>query len=386
MAVLFLIVFVDLVGFGLVIPLLPFYVQRVGASPEVITLVLGLYSLAQFVAAPVWGRLSDKYGRKPILALTSIGLGLSYLLLGYADSLTLVVASRILGGAMAGNIGAAQAYVSDVTTAETRARGMGMIGAAFGLGFILGPTIGGVLGGRDLATANFVLPAVVAAGLSFVAGIGALAVLKESLPASRRGVAPDKAHRMGLGSAPPAFVTLVITGFLVITAWAQFETVFALWANRVLNFGPQQIGFVLAFVGVLSAAIQGGAIGPLTRRFGERRLVLAAFALLIAGYLLMWRADDLPTLLAAAAVLAAGSGVLNPSLTSLVSQAAADDRQGAALGIYQGATSLSRVVGPAFSGAVFAHFGTGAPFLLSGALVLPAVALVLRLGPVAQKG
>lgn len=238
MPVLFLVVFVDLVGFGLLLPLLPFYVQRVGAGPELITFVLGLYSLAQFVAAPLWGRLSDRYGRKPVLALTSIGLGLSYVLLAFADSLALVAASRIFGGLMAGNIATAQAYVADVTTPETRARGMGVLGAAFGLGFIVGPAIGGILAGSDVGDANFTAPALAAMVLSFTASIGVVVFLKESLPhdaAARAAMTPRAtwAEKCAAIAHRRMLAVLVVSGFLVITAWAQFETVFALWANAV---------------------------------------------------------------------------------------------------------------------------------------------------------
>ena len=186
MLVLFLVVFVDLIGFGLLIPLLPFYVQRVGETADVITAVLGLYSLAQFLAAPVWGALSDRFGRKPVLVATSFGFTASFLMLAFADNLPLLIASRVFGGLMAGNIAAAQAYIGDITTPQNRARGMGVIGAAFGLGFVFGPAIGGVLGGPDLAHANYTAPALAAAGLTALAAVGAALFLKESLPAERR--------------------------------------------------------------------------------------------------------------------------------------------------------------------------------------------------------
>lgn len=382
MPILFLIVFMDLVGFGLLIPLLPFYVQAVGASPEVITLVLGLYSIGQLVAAPVWGRLSDTYGRKPVLALTSFGLALSYVMLAYADTLTLLVISRLFGGIMAGNIAAAQAYVSDVTSPATRARGMGIIGAAIGLGFIFGPAIGGVLSGNDVATADYATPAFAAAAVTAAAAVGVVLLLKESLSAEVRATLanlPKQSFRTKLETTlrRRVLTLLVAASFLVITAWALFETVYALWASALLKYGPAQIGYVLTFMGFISVLVQGGAIGPLTRRLGERRLALGSMVLLIVGYISLAIAAEQATMLAACGVLAVGSALFNPALSSLVSQEAAEHERGAVMGVYQGATALSRIVGPGFSGLVFAKAGPSAPFLLAALLVAPALGLLL---------
>lgn len=382
MAILFLIVFMDLVGFGLLIPLLPFYVQAVGAGPEVITLVLGLYSVGQLVAAPLWGRLSDTYGRKPVLALTSIGLALSYIMLAYADTLTLLVISRLFGGIMAGNIAAAQAYVSDVTTPATRARGMGMIGAAIGLGFIFGPAIGGMLSGHDAATADYATPAFAAAGATMLAAVGVIALLKESLSPELRGALaaqPKLSFHVKLRTTLQRRVLamLIVASFLAVTAWALFETVYALWASDRLSYGPARIGYVLTYMGFLSVLIQGGAIGPLTRRLGERALAGIALVLLIAGYLGLAASADQTAMLIACGVLAVGSAIFNPTLSSLVSQEAAEHERGAVLGVYQGATALSRIVGPAVSGTIFAKVGVSAPFILAAVLVAPALGLLL---------
>ena len=381
MPILFLIIFMDLVGFGLLIPLLPFYVERVGAGPEVVTLVLGLYSVGQFIAAPLWGKLSDSFGRKPVLALTSLGLAVSYVMLAYADSLTLLIFSRLFGGIMAGNIAAAQAYIADITTPATRAKGMGVLGAAFGLGFIFGPAIGGILGGHDVATADFMSPALAAAAVTVVAAIGVLLFLKESLAPEMRAAKRDT-PRLSLSEKLRAtlgrkvLALLVAVGFMTITAWALFETVFALWANALFTYGPAQIGYVLTFMGVIGVIIQGGAIGPLTRRFGESKLAMTALALLILGYLGLAAAENELLTLIACGVLGVGSALFTPSLTSLVSKQAGEHERGAVLGVYQGVTSLSRVVGPAFSGAVFARLGPPAPFFLAAGLVIPAMALL----------
>lgn len=376
MAILFLIVFLDLVGFGLVIPLLPFYVQRVGEGPEVITAVLGLYSLAQFVAAPVWGRLSDKYGRKPILVATSFGYAGSFLLLAVADTLPLLIASRVFGGLMAGNLAAAQAYVSDVTTPENRAKGMGLIGAAFGLGFVFGPAIGGILGGDDPATANYAAPALAAAALTVIAAFGAMIFLKESLPPERRGTSTARGYlRLDLMTVPLAM--LIASGFLVIAGWAQFETIFGLWANAVLDYGPRRVGFVMTFMAVVSAAIQAGAIGPLTRRMPEYRIAAISLAVLAAGYVSLAGADTLPSLLTAGALLAIGTALFTPTLSSLISKRAGAGDQGAVMGAYQSASALARFAGPAVAGSVYTGFGRSAPFHLAAVLAVPAAALLV---------
>lgn len=375
MAILFLIVFLDLVGFGLVIPLLPFYVQRVGEGPEIITAVLGLYSLAQFVAAPVWGRLSDKYGRKPILVATSFGYAGSFLLLAAADTLPLLIASRVFGGLMAGNLAAAQAYVSDVTTAENRAKGMGLIGAAFGLGFVFGPAIGGILGGDDPATANYAAPALAAAALTIVAAIGAMFFLKESLPPEQRGITRPRGYlRLDLMTAP--LLMLIASGFLVIAGWAQFETIFGLWANAVLDYGPRRVGFVMTFMAVVSAIIQAGLIGPLTRHISETRIAGASLAVLAAGYVSLGAAGDLPLLLAAGVLLAVGTALFTPTLSSLISKHAGAGDQGAVLGTYQSATALARFAGPAVAGAIYTGYGRSAPFQFAALLLIPAAVLV----------
>lgn len=381
MLILFLIVFVDLVGFGIMVPLLPFYVERVGAGPEIITIALGLYSLFQFIAAPIWGRLSDRYGRKPILAWSLAGLAISYVALGLSDSLWMVIATRVFGGLMAGNISTAFAYVADVTTPETRAKGMGMVGAAFGLGFIFGPVIGGLLAGSDLETANFLLPALVAASLTIVALIGVIFVLPESLSADAREqirLQPKVSFsdRLRKTFQRKTLVLIVTIGFVVTMAWALLETVLALWANRILELGPQDIGLLLTYVGVIGVVVQGGLIGVLTKKFGERMLVAAAAAFLFCGYAVLAAAQGWSLLIAGMTFLAVGNGLSNPSLSSLVSKEADETERGAVLGVYQAASSLARVAGPMYAGFVFVQIGPAAPFMIAAACMAPAFIMV----------
>ncbi len=278
LAAIFLTVFVDLVGFGIIVPLLPFYAEHFHASVETVTLLMAIYSLMQFFSAPLWGALSDRHGRKPVLLVSLAGIGLSYLWLAFAHSLWALFAARALAGIMAGNIAAAQAYIADVTPPEKRAQGMGLIGAAFGLGFILGPAIGGLLGGTDPATPRFLGPGLAAAGLSFLALIFAVVALKESLDPAHRTMAGHRPlsrfSALAAGLGDPQLRLTVILLFLVTFVFAGMESTFALWSERAFGWGPAQNGYVFAYTGVLAALVQGGLIRRLAARFGESHLVV----------------------------------------------------------------------------------------------------------------
>jgi DHA1 family tetracycline resistance protein-like MFS transporter len=380
MPILFLIVFVDLVGFGLIIPLLPFYGERFAASPQLVTTLLAVYSLMAMIAAPLWGRLSDRIGRRPVLMASMMAAVLAYLWLGLASALWMLFAARALAGACAGNIAAAQAYVADVTPPERRARGMGMIGAAFGLGFIIGPAVGGIVAGNELATADLETPGLIAAGLSLIAFLGVLLVLPESRPPGARGQ-PSRGRIAALCNAlgRPVLSRLLVVFFLVILAFAGMESTFALWAMRQFDWGPAQVGYALTFVGLLSAIMQGGLIGMLTRRFGEERLMLSGLALIAIGLLVLPFAHHLAPLLVALAALALGMGAMQPTLNSLISRCSGPAEQGEVMGVAQSIGSLSRVLGPLIAGALFEAFGRNSPFLWGALLVAGALLVGWRL-------
>jgi MFS family permease len=382
MPILFLIVLIDLIGFGLVIPLLPFYGERFSASPFEVTVLLATFSLMQMIAAPVWGRLSDRLGRRPVLMVSMAAAALAYLWLGFASALWMVFAARALAGACAGNVAAANAYVADVTAPENRARGMGMIGAAFGLGFIIGPALGGVIAGNNLATADLRTPGLIACALSLVAFLGVVLVLKESRPAGSP-VRPRKGRVAALRAAlaRSALARLLTVFFLAMLAFAGMEATFALWAMAQFGWGPAQIGYVFTYVGLLSAVMQGGLIGRLAARFGEEWLLVAGLALIALGLAALPAAHDLAVLLVAVSFLALGMGAMQPSLNSLISRRAAADEQGEVMGVAQSIGSLSRVLGPIVAGALFAGLGRDAPFLCGVVLTIAAAALGWRLPP-----
>jgi MFS family permease len=383
MPILFLIVVVDLIGFGLVIPLLPFYAERFAASPQEVTALMAVFSLMSMLTAPIWGRLSDRVGRRPVLMISMAAAALAYLWLGFADALWMVFAARALAGACAGNIAAANAYVADVTTPENRAKGMGMIGAAFGLGFIIGPALGGVVAGNDLATANLRAPGLIACALSVAALLGVVFLLKESLPegaAARPRRSRITALRDALGRA--VLARLLAIFFLTILAFAGMESTFALWAMVQLGWGPAQTGYLFAYVGLLSAVMQGGLIGRLTALFGEEKLLIAGLASIAAGLLALPLSRDLPLLLVATSGLALGMGAMQPSLNSLISRRAGAGEQGEVMGVAQSVGSLSRVLGPLLAGALFAGFGRESPYFCGMILVVAAALIGWRLPPV----
>jgi MFS transporter, DHA1 family, tetracycline resistance protein len=378
---LFLIVVVDLVGFGLVIPLLPFYAVRFAASPQEVTALVAIYSLAQLMTAPLWGRLSDRVGRRPVLIVSLTASALAYLWLGGATALWMLFAARAFAGACAGNIAAAQAYVADVTRPEERARGMGLIGAAFGLGFMIGPALGGLLAGNDPAAADLETPAWVAAGLSAFALLGVALLLSESLPTDRRDGAPPPGRIGAVLNVlrRPILSRLIVVNFLVILAFAGMQSVFAIWAMPQLGWGPGQVGYVFAYIGLVSAVLQGGLIGRLTRYFGEERLLLSGLALISAGFLIMPFAHHLPVLGGAVTGLALGTGLVQPAINSLISRRAGPDEQGEIMGVAQSAGSLSRVLGPLAAGSSFAAFGRNSPYFLTAVLMAVTLLLALKL-------
>ncbi|MBT3361153.1 MAG: MFS transporter [Rhodospirillales bacterium] len=390
MFILFLIVFIDLLGFGIIIPLLPFYAEHFDAAPYVVTLVLATYSLAQLFSATWWGGLSDRIGRRPVLIASLAGAVVSYVWLGFADTLWMLFATRALGGFMAGNISAAFAYVADSTTPENRARGMGMIGAGYGLGFFVGPAIGGILAGPDALNADYQTPAFAAAGLSFVSLCLAIAILKESLSdeiRARVAARPKKSMMAQLAEASRNRNLTYWIGlmFLATFVMAGMETTFAMWAERGFGWGPRHIGFVLAFVGLLSILIQGGMIGRLTRWFGERALVVQGALVLSISFFFLPFAQTPPVLLLVMAGLAYGFSVITPALNSLISLEAEPEGRGGTLGVSRSASIFARVVGPAFAGVLFSTLGRHAPYFVSAAIMLTVFFLALQATRFASK-
>jgi len=381
MPILFLIVVVDLIGFGIIIPLLPFYAEFFQADPATVGMIMATYSLTQFIAAPFWGRTSDRIGRRPVLLVSLAGAVGAYVWLGFAETLWTLFAARAVGGFMAGNISTAFAYVADVTTRENRARGMGLIGAAFGLGFIIGPAVGGILAGPDPLNADYQSPAFAAAGLSALALVLGLVFLKESLSVEireRLASRPRTTRRQQFLQTitMPNISFLIAISFLATFAFAGLEATFAMWSRRQFGWGPEQNGYLFALVGVLGALVQGGMVGRLARRFGETRLIIQGAAALSIGVLLIPFSTDIPLLIVAMVISAYGFSIISPALNSLISLQVGEEDQGGVMGVTRSATTLARVVGPAVAGGLFSAFGKDWPYY-AGALVMAVVTVAV---------
>jgi len=377
--VLFLTVFIHLLGFGIIIPLLPYYAETYGASGLTVGLLTTSFSLMQFLFAPLWGRLSDRIGRRPVLIGSLLVTGVSYVAFATAESLTMLFASRMLAGAAGAVISTAQAYVADTTSQADRTKGMGLIGAAFGMGFIFGPAIGG-----SLSHWGFAVPAYAAAGLALVAAVFAHFRLRESLPrevrAQRAAEGPPLHGLTMLGALRrPQVGPVLVTFFVATLCFAGMEAVLALFCERTYGLGPSHIGYLLAYVGIVAAVLQAGFVGKLAKRFGERTLARSGLALIGAGFVASGLAPPFAIFLVAMGAVAVGSGLSNPSLSGLVSIATPPEEQGSILGFYQSLGSLGRAVGPFLGGLTFDHLGPGAPLWLAGALLGGLVLYAARL-------
>ena len=369
---LFLIVFTDLVGFGIVIPLLPLYAEHFHPAPWVFGLLMASYSAMQFIFSPLLGRLSDRVGRRPVLLISLLGSVGGSVLFALAHSVAWLFAARLLAGICGGNIATAQAVIADTTPPEKRAHGMGMIGAAFGLGFIAGPAIAGAL-----APVGMGAPGWGAAACSSVAWVMAILFLPETHPRTAAGAsfAPaPRRSRLAFALDHHELVPLLAIGFVVVTGFAAFEVTFAQFLHDRLALSHSGVSFLFVYVGVLGATVQGGLVGRASRRFGERALLLTGLAATAAGLGLLATTHRLGAVLAVLPVVALGMGFVMPSLSSLVSKSARSDEQGAALGAFQGLGSLARVVGPFTAEIALGAWGVAAPQL--GAAVLAVSAAV----------
>jgi len=363
--VIFITVFIDLVGFGIVIPVLPFYAQgtKFGATPREVGLLFASYSVMQLIFAPVLGRLSDKYGRRPVLLISLIGTSLGFLILGFATTLWMLFLGRIIDGISGGNISTAQAYIADVTTKENRAKGMGLIGAAFGLGFVFGPAIGGVLSRWGIN-----VPFLFAGTLAFANAILLYFVLPETVTQdhpARISAASGRGWRQLIESLKRPRLGFVLTiYFLSIVAFSIMTAVFSLFMMFRLGYDAFHNGWVFAYVGVISAIIQGGLIGKLVKRFGEPTLVIIGSLLFSASLFatpFIGPAVGLMGILLTGAVSSIGNALNAPSLSSLASKSAGAGEQGGVLGAMQSVASLARAAGPSLAAfliySAVAHMG-----------------------------
>jgi DHA1 family tetracycline resistance protein-like MFS transporter len=361
LASIFLIVFIDLLGFGLILPLLPYYAETFGASDTVVGLLVASYAAAQLVGAPILGRFSDRFGRRPVLLLSLVGTLLGFLLLGFANTLWILFAARILDGLTGGNISVAQAYITDVTDAKDRAKGLGLIGAAFGLGFIIGPASGGLL-----SQWGYAVPAFVAAGLVTVNLLMVALWLPESLPPEKRETAAEKRPSVTFSSLMDALKRpftgpLLITRFFFGLAFSTFQTIFALYALRRFNLDATQTGFILTYVGVLAAVVQGALVGRLSERFRDDVLIFTSVGIMALSLLGWALSPSVVVLLIILAPTAFAGGILNTVLSSALTKAVEPQEVGGILGLSASIESATRVIAPTVGGVLLGRIGTWAP-------------------------
>ena len=397
LVIIFITVFIDLVGFGIVIPVLPLYAEHYGASETTIGILLGIFSAMQFIFAPILGKLSDRVGRRPVLLLSLAGTAIGFLIMGLAPSLPAgfsvfglsgvlcwLFLGRVIDGVSGGNISTAMAYIADVTPRDQRSRGMGLIGAAFGLGFIFGPAIGGLLSQFSLSTPLYFAAALAAANV-----VALYLFLPESLSAENR----DEARKQGSvvsvfqESGSWQLTAVVATYFFATISFALLTAVYALFTskNEHLRFDATHNGYVFAYLGLLGAVIQGGLLGRLVKVFSDKTLVITGTVLMAASMFALPFSDSVMMLLVASTGIAIGNSLVTPTLNGMASKSVNAAWQGRVLGVLQSAASLARVIGPVMGGYLLGrdatrdiHYGK-TPFWTGGAIMLLALAIALSL-------
>ncbi len=379
------IVLVDLLGFTIVMPLLAPFAQEYGFSGLQIGLLFAAFPMCQLVAGPVLGRLSDRYGRRPLLVYSQAGTALSFVILGLSRSFWVMLLARMLDGASGGNVLVAQAYVADVTKPENRARGLGLIGMAFGLGFVLGPLLGGILLALPFPPGwRLRVPFLVAAGFSIVALGLVLARLPESLPTDTRSRQAARALSWrGLVDtvALPGVGTLVLIGSLVVLGFAALEGTFALFLRQRMGWSAQGAAFGFAYLGLASAAVQGGLIRRLVPRFGEPKLIVTGIATLAFGFAALALARHWAALLGATLIVGIGQGLASPTVSGLLSRVTPVSEQGAVFGVLSSAQTLARMVNYVFANLLLADIDPSAPFWEACAIAVVALVLAVLFVP-----
>ena len=370
--IIFLTIFVNLVGFGIIIPLLPFYAETFGASPLVIGLLFAVFSLCQLLAAPALGDLSDRYGRRPILIFSLAGTVASFVMLAVAHSVVMLFAARIVDGLSGGNISTARAYVADVTEPKDRARAYGLIGAAFGLGFILGPALSGILAGI-----SYTAPIWAAAGLTAVATAMAWFWLPETVHRAQAGTGNPFGYLPGLVQRAPVRRILTID-FIYWFAFATFQTTFSLFVARRFGFGVSKTGYFFAGFGLLGAVVQGGFIRPIVKRLGDKPTFLMGLGFGAFGLVAAALAHSVSMFALALVPLALGIGFGHPTISSLVSLVAHGDEQGRVQGAASAIESLGRTLGPIWGNASLQQYGESIPYVSAAAFLM--LTLLLSVG------
>lgn len=386
LGIIFLIVFMDLVGFGMIIPLSTYLAKDLGASPLEIGLLMTIYSLMQFIFSPFWGKLSDRVGRRPILLLSLFGSSLSFLFYAYSTELWMLYASRALAGIFGANISTAMAYIADVTDKDSRSKGMGLIGAAFGMGFVFGPFIGGIFGdiGRSLgAEAPFGLnfSALIASGICFTNFFFAIKILKESLTPEMRQNLPKRTSRVKQISrfvTKPLLGSLLFTTLLSTVAMAHMESTMFLFVKEQFGWSLSFASYGFAYIGLMMVFTQGYLIRKWMPKYGERKLLVIGLIMAVIGMAGISFTTGIWSMLVVQTILALGYGLLNPSLLGSISLSGEANEQGQLMGVNQSMSALGRIIGPAAGGFVYQSVGKTSPYLVAASLFFLALVFISK--------
>ncbi|MEQ8834720.1 MAG: MFS transporter [Miltoncostaeaceae bacterium] len=376
LGIVFTTVLIDLIGFGIVLPILPLWAEEFGASPVQIGIITASYAVAQLVSAPVLGRLSDRHGRRPVILASLVGTVVAFLLIGFAQALLVIFLARVLQGVAGASYATAQAYVADTTTPAQRAHGMGMIGAAFGLGFLLGPAIGAIFATIDPRAPFFAAAALAAANLLIALRRLPESITPGSAPAVRPGLAVVRRALAGRALAPLVWLT-----FVANVAFIGMETTFALYGAHRFGYSTAQVALLFAYIGVLAVLSQGYLVRRMVARAGEARTMVTGLGVTGAGLLGMAAAHSLWLLLVSLGLLALGSGLVFATTTALISLASGAGEQGTLLGLTASVGSAARIAAPLAAGALYQHVDLAAPLLVGGGLMLLCTVAALRVAP-----
>lgn len=386
LVILLSVVFINIAGFGVVIPLLPFYASAFGAPAWQVIVLFSAYSLGNFFAEPLWGRLSDRIGRRPVLMLTIFGNAATYVALAFAPDLWVAMLIRFVGGILTGNISTIQGYMADITPPEKRAGRLGLMGASFSLGFLTGPALGGLLANESLGLAGFRLPLLLAAGLATTAGLGVMFFVRETRHV--RSDAPRRGRFEGLSEAAahPVIWRVMLVSLIAIAGFAGMEATFGLWAKQQFGWGPQQIGLCFLGIALTATFAQGLLAGWSARRFGEPATLIVGLVLIGLGFAIQplvgvhW-----PLAVMGMITVSLGQSLSFPNIGAIISKAASADRQGEMLGLNSAAGALARVFGPLIAAPLFTKVGPSAPFAVAAGLCVPALFMAWRVSKAVRR-
>ncbi len=377
LAVIFLVVFIDLIGFGIIIPLGPYFATYVGATPLQVGILMSIFSLMQFLFNPFWGKLSDKYGRRPILLISLLGASFSYLIFAFSQTYIQLLIARGLAGFFGANISTAMAYVADITDKKDRSKSMGLVGAAFGLGFIFGPALGGFLSEvgfllGEVPPFGIGFSALVASLICFVNFLWAYRILGESLPPEKRIqglIKPSKRELAKKYLSIPTLGILILMALVSTFAMAHMESTLALYVQDLWGWGISKASFAFAYIGVIIVFTQGFLIRKLMPKYGEPPLLFAGLVMSAVGFLLIAHASNIWIMITAVTFIGLGSGMFNPSNLGSISLMSSPEEQGLVMGVAQSFSSLGRILGPLSGGWIYGHFGKEMPFYTAAVVV-----------------